>query len=144
GTKIKLTVRRGGVEKPLEFEVTRAWVTPETVLGVRRKKDDSWDYFLDGRRKIAYVRLTGFNAKTADDLAAVLAGLKKQGLAGLILDLRFNPGGLLNSCIAVADLLVKDELIVTTHPRTGDPQRFTGKAEGSYLDFPVVCLVNRD
>lgn len=142
GTKIKLTVQREGTDKPLEFEITRGRIEVETVLGVRRKADDSWDYFLSRERKIACVRLTGFGEKTAADLGAVLASLKSQGVAALILDLRFNGGGLLRSCTQVADLFIKDGLIVTTHPRNGKVERYEGKVEGSYLDFPMVCLVN--
>jgi len=135
-------VKREGEGKPLEFDLIRARIQMESVVGVKRNADDSWDFLLGPARKIAYVRLTGFTEKTATDLSAALTMLKGQGVAGLILDLRFNSGGLLNTCIEVADLFVAEGLLVSTHPRNGQPQRYEAKKEGTYLDFPIVCLVN--
>jgi C-terminal peptidase prc len=141
-TRVKLTILRQGKDEPLEIEVARGLVETETVLGLKRKADDSWDHFADGVNKIAYVRLSTFGAGTARDLEAVLKDLKRQGMKGLVLDLRFNQGGLLNAVIAAADLLIDDGVIVTVRARDRKEQSFIGKSAGSHLDFPVVCLVN--
>ena len=68
--------------------------------------------------------------------------LDAKGIGGLILDLRFNPGGLLDSAIKISDLYVDDGLIVSVRPRVGREAKFNGRHEGSLLDFPMVCLVN--
>jgi carboxyl-terminal processing protease len=68
--------------------------------------------------------------------------LDKEGVKGFILDLRFNPGGLLDSAWKISDLFIDDGLVVTIRPRAGRPIPFTGEREGSLLNFPMVCLVN--
>lgn len=141
-TKVKLTVEREGSEKPLEFEITRGLVNVETVLGARRKDDDAWDYMIDHDSKIAYVRLTSFASNSQRDLERVVARLEKQGIKGFILDLRFNPGGLLPSAVGISDLFIDDGLIVSIRPRVGREQSYSGESQGSKLDFPMVCLVN--
>ena len=143
GTKVKLTVQREGSDKPLEFEITRGHVEVETVFGVKRKSNDEWDYLLDPEKKIGYIRLSQFQEESYDHIVAAMADLKKQGMKGLILDLRFDPGGLLNDAIDISDLFIDDGVIVSIRPRGkagGVPVH--GKHEGSLLDFPMVVLVN--
>lgn len=147
GTKVRLTVQREGEAKPLEFDITRGAVEVETVLGVRRKPDDTWDYVLDRENGICYARVTMFARNTARDLQHVLKYLKDSlkdqgGIRGFILDLRFDPGGLLTSAIDVSDLFIDDGVIVTVRPRGARESVHTGEHEGSWLDFPMVCLVN--
>jgi C-terminal peptidase prc len=144
GTKVKLVVERAGVEKPLEFEIKRGNVEVETVLGVKRNTDDSWDYMIDPDYGICYVRLTQFSTNTVRDMERVLEKLKAAdgGIKGFVLDLRFNPGGLLTSAVKISDMFVGDGLIVTIKPRVGSDTRYEGDMEGSLLDFPMVCLVN--
>jgi carboxyl-terminal processing protease len=141
-TKVKLTIEREGIAQPLEFEITRNYIQLETVVGARRNKDDSWDYLLDKENKIAYIRLTGFAGRTAKDLHAVVNALHNRGVKGLVLDLRFNPGGLLSSAVFISDLFIDDGDIVSVRPRVGQEETHRGKSTGSYLGFPMVCLVN--
>jgi C-terminal peptidase prc len=142
GTKVKLVVEREGVDHPLEFEVTRAVVQVETVLGLNRKDNDEWNYYVDPANKICYVRLKSFARNTYSDLKRVVSKLSRQGINGFILDLRFNPGGLLDSAVDVSDLFIDDGLIVTVRDRVGKEKQHRGVHEGSYLNFPMVCLVN--
>ncbi len=142
GTKVKLTVQREGEPKPLEFELTRAQIEVETILGHKRDSDDNWDYVIDKENKIAYVRLTSFQRNSYRDLIKVMRDLSKQGVKGFVFDLRFNPGGLLDSAVKISDLFVSDGLIVSIRPRVGKPSAFHGHADNSLLDFPMVCLVN--
>jgi C-terminal peptidase prc len=142
GTKVKLVVEREGADKPLEFELTRARVEMETVMGFKRNKDHRWNYTIDPESKIAYIRLSQFSRNTFRDLQAVVKKLDRQGIGGLVLDLRFNPGGLLDSAVKVSDLFIDDGLIVTIKPRRGQETVYMGKHDGSYLKFPMVCLVN--
>ena len=141
-TPIQLTISREGESKPLEFEIIRNKVEVETVLGTRRKSDDNWDYMVDPDSKIGYIRLTTFARNSFRDMAKVMKDLKKQGIKGMVLDLRFNPGGLLDSACDISDLFIDDGVIVTIKPRVGKSHSFMGKKDGSYPDFPMVCLVN--
>src|SRR5262249_721759 len=141
GTKVKLTVEREGAGS-LEIEVARDIIEVETVLGHRRKDDDEWDYWIDQANHIAYVRLTSFARNTARDRSKLMARLDKKGIRGFILDLRFNPGGLLTSAVEISDLFIDDGLIVTIRPRGAREQPYVGEHAGSYLNFPMVCLVN--
>jgi C-terminal peptidase prc len=141
-TRVKLTVKRPGVEQPLEFDLVRNLVEVETVMGIKRKEDASWDYWVDAGSKIGYIRLTQFTRTSYRDMARIVAELKKQGVKGLVLDLRFNPGGLLDSARDITDLFIDDGVIVSIKPRVGSPYVMTGQREGSVTDFPMVCLVN--
>ena len=67
---------------------------------------------------------------------------RQHRIRGFILDLRFNPGGLLDSAVKITDLFIGDGLIVSIRPRVGREAKFNGQMEGSMLDFPMVCLVN--
>jgi C-terminal peptidase prc len=142
GTEVTLTVKREGVEQPLDVRVTRARIEVESVLGYKRKSNDDWNYWIDPERKIGYVRLTNFANNSYRDLYRVMEELTQQGAKGFILDLRFNPGGLLTSAVKISDLFIDDGLIVSIRPRLGREQRFPGHHAGSLLDFPMVCLVN--
>jgi C-terminal peptidase prc len=143
GTPVKLLVKREGQEKPLEFNLIRGQVEMETVLGHKRSKEDQWDYVIDPENKICYVRLTQFSYNTRRDLQRVMDHLtKKVGIKGFILDLRFNPGGLLDSAVRISDIFIDDGVIVTIKPRNGPETSYIGKHDGSYLTFPMVCLVN--
>lgn len=142
GTKVKLLIERQGEEKPLEFELLRGKIEVESVLGAKRNADDGWNYVIDPENKICYVRLTQFSYNTARDLENVMRRLSKIGIKGFILDLRFNPGGLLDSAVKISDLFIDDGLIVTIKPRNGAETSYVGKSDGSYTTFPMVCLVN--
>ena len=146
GTRVKLLIKREGAESPLEFDIARGSVEVETVLGVRRKSDDSWDYVIDPASQICYVRLTSFANKTYRELKRVLGDLSKQGVVkGFVLDLRFNPGGLLDSAVKICDLFMDDGLIVTIRPRVGKEQSYGApymNLETRFVNFPMVCLVN--
>ena len=142
GTKVKLIIEREGVEKPLEFTLIRGKIEVESVLGHKRKKDDSWDYVIDPENRICYVRLTQFSKYTYRDLEKTMKKLAKAGIKGFILDLRFNPGGYLDQAVKISDLFIDDGLIVTIRPRNGPETSYIGRSDGSYTTFPMVCLVN--
>ncbi|MFO0867145.1 MAG: S41 family peptidase [Gemmataceae bacterium] len=104
--------------------------------------DDTWNYVVDPENKICYVRLTQFSSNTYHDLDNVMRKLSKAGIKGFILDLRFNPGGLLDQAVKISDLFIEDGLIVTIRPRNGAETSYVGRSDGSYTAFPMVCLVN--
>jgi carboxyl-terminal processing protease len=143
GTKVTLTIQREGQQRPIEVTITRTRIELESVFGVKRKQDDSWGYWLDEDSKIGYVRLSNFARNTTRELEEVVRDLRRQGMRGLVLDLRFNPGGLLNAAHRIADLFIDEGPIVSIRrPRRGQEDQMTGRSAGSELDFKMVCLVN--
>jgi C-terminal peptidase prc len=142
GTKVKIIVEREGEAKPIEFDLTRGSVELETVMGIKRNANDQWDYVIDTENQICYVRLSGFQESTAKDLETLMKKLYKAGIKGFVLDLRFNPGGLLDQAVKICDLFIDDGMIVTVKPRTGPEVSYMGKGRGQFTTFPMVCLVN--
>ena len=144
GEAVTLTVLHADESDPVEIEIVRAVIQEDSVLGDTRNADGSWNYFLEGYDKIAYVRINTFGEKTAEELRTVLRDLSEQGLRRLILDLRNNPGGLLMSAIDICDLFVDSGVIVTTRGRDGEVRRaIHASGNGPYLKLPIAVLVNQ-
>lgn len=142
-TQVTLIITRDGKEQ--EVNVTRGRIETESVLGYKRDADtNGWNYWVDEKSKIAYVRLTSFQQFSGRDMQRVVERLNQTpgGIKGLVLDLRFNPGGYLTSAVDISDLFIDDGRIVSIRPRIGREDTYNGKSEGSVLDFPMVCLVN--
>jgi carboxyl-terminal processing protease len=142
GTKVKLTIRRPSEEKTFDVEITRAKIIVPTTRGWGRDDSGSWKYFVNDKNKIGYVRVTQFSAATAADLDAVLIRLEGQGMKALILDLRYNSGGYLQSAADIADLFLEKGTIVSTQPRVGLPTWETAKKKGTHPNYPLVVLIN--
>lgn len=141
GTDVKLKIQsRSG--PPRELTLTREIIKLETVLGDHRKLNDQWDFMLDPAKRIGYVRLDAFGRETADQLRDALIELQAQDVRGLVLDLRFNPGGLLSSAVEVADLFIPTGRIVSTSGRNVKEQAWEARPEGTFESFPMVVLVN--
>ncbi|HKI31083.1 MAG TPA: S41 family peptidase [Gemmataceae bacterium] len=160
GTKVRLTVQRKGTDKPLDLDMERQPIATESVFGYRRKDDAKWDFWVNRDHKIAYIRLYQFQRNSTHDLVETMAQLKTEGIKGLVFDLRFNPGGYLESGRDVTDLFIDDGVIVEIRPREGTPHVMRGQKSGiyryevpgtdqeeardlpSYTEFPMVVLVN--
>ncbi len=143
GTKVKLSVIHLGEKDKVEVTIKRERIHVDTVLADHRKKDDSWDFMLKPKDKIGYVRVTGFSRDTARKLRTVLEQLRADKMRGLILDLRFNPGGLLSSAIEVSDLFISKGRIVSTEGRNSPQRAWDARKEGTFEGFPMVVMVNR-
>lgn len=149
GVPITLTIRRDGKDK--DYELKRAEVSVETVLGMVRKENDSWDFWLDTEAKVGYIHLTQFTPDTPKDLANAMDKLTKDGVKGLVLDLRFNPGGALDAAAAVCGTFVDDGKVVTIRARAGGNRQDVIRA-GDYrvpgfkpvTNLPMAVLVNGD
>ncbi len=142
GTKVTLTIRRPRDEQARQITITRAKITVPTIRGWQRTDEGKWLYTVDEQHRIGYVRLTNFSEKTASDLEETLTELEKGGIKGLILDLRFNSGGFLESAIEVTDKFISEGLIVTTRPRFGMATYATAQSKGTHPDYPMVVLIN--
>lgn len=143
GTETTFTVRHPHNNKEETVHVKRELVRVDSVLGDTRRDDDSWNWFLDEKKKIAYIRITSFSRRTADDLRDALRDLESQGMRGLILDLRFNPGGLLSAAVEISDMFVSEGVIVSTKGRNTPERIRSAHKTGTYKDFPMAVLVNR-
>jgi carboxyl-terminal processing protease len=141
GTKVRLKVRHltGDME---EFTITRALIEVQTVKGMKRDANDQWVYWADPERKIAYIRLTGFTETSAADLRKVLDQLHKDGMQALILDLRFNPGGILKTAIDICDMFVSEGVIVETKGRATQPFVATATGRNTIPYCPMVVMIN--
>ncbi len=143
GTTVTFTVLHTLDNREETVSIKREVIHIDTVLGDRRKPNDEWEFMLDSEKRIGYIRLTAFSRDTAADLREALDELVGKNLKGLVLDLRFNPGGLLNSAVEVADLFLADGKIVSTKGRTIPERSWEAKKKGTYEGFPMVVLVNR-
>jgi carboxyl-terminal processing protease len=144
GTAVVLTVQHEGESQPAEIRIVRAEIRVSTVLGDTRNADGSWDYFLEGHDRIGYVRIPTFAEQTAEELERVLLHLLAQKMRGLVLDLRDDPGGVLQVAVRVCDLFIRSGVIVTTRHRDGTLRQppFEAIDEGTLPDFPMAVLVN--
>lgn len=134
GSKVKMMIFREGFEKPKEFVIAR---------GVVKVKSVKYTNLEDG---YAYIRLTSFIENSATEMEkAVRAHVRNnKDTKGLILDLRRNPGGLLDQAIRISDLFLDKGVIVSTigRDRTKDKEVVQARRDKSFTDFPVIVLIN--
>lgn len=145
GTKVTLTVRPRGEKEPREVVLVRDEIQIRTVKGWKLLpggNGDNWDFMLDKDAGIAYIRIIQFTDTTPRDLASALEKLKRNGVNSLIVDLRYNPGGLLEASRLVADEFVTGGRIVSTKGRQNRGRTYDATPSGAYTDGDLVVLVN--
>lgn len=134
GTELSITIMRPSFEKPKVFKLTREIIKVKSVKA--RTLEDGF----------AYVRLTQFQERTASELGKALDNLREENdgsIQGLVLDLRNNPGGLLDQAVDVSDLFLTAGLIVYTQGREEEAQmEFSAMQSGTEPDYPIVVLIN--
>lgn len=134
GTDLTITIMRASFEKPQTFTMQRE------IIKVKSVKSKTLE------RGFAYIRLTQFQERSGEDLSKALSQLRTENggsLQGLVLDLRNNPGGLLDQAVEVADQFLSSGLIVYTQGRDADAQmEFSAKRSGTEPDYPIVVLIN--
>jgi carboxyl-terminal processing protease len=134
GTVVKITISREGYPEALVFTVTRDEIPRHSV-----------DISFMLKPGIGYIRLSGFNETTDREIADALKQLGASSLDGLILDMRGNPGGLLNEAVAVADMFLdKNQLIVSHHGRTSAERRYYAVRGNQGMTTPLVIIVNNN
>ncbi len=133
GTSVTIKIKRAGEPKPLEFRLVRDIIVIHDVSYYGTLKDG-----------VGYIRLTRFSKYAPEQVRDAIKDLQGQGMTGLILDLRSNPGGLLDAAVEIVDMFVpKGELIVYTRGRTRQANRKYYAQEDPILpDTPLVILVN--
>jgi carboxyl-terminal processing protease len=133
-TEVTLTVVHEGESEPVDITIKRAKIHLNSTRGTR---------IVDEEGKIGYVAVTSFQDNTATDLDAAVKELENQGMESLILDLRFNPGGLLNIAVDMSDRFIKKGVIVSTKGRHKSQLReYNAHRSKTYKKFSLVILVN--
>lgn len=151
-TEVSLTIERkneDGEAVERTFDITRKEIDLVTVKGWRRagEAEDDWDWFVDPATSIGYVRLTNFDENTAMNFDLAVREMQRKGLAGLVLDLRYNPGGLLDQAVEIANRFidVQDGVIVSTHYAPDQGQSTYERAvayKAKLADLPTIVLIN--
>lgn len=129
GTPVRLLVLHEGEAEPEEIEIIRAEIEVPTVL-------------LEMREDIAYININHFSERTAEELSPLLEGLDGQGASGIILDLRSNPGGLLDEVVDVAGYFLEEGVVVHVVDNQGEQRSLSVKPDGITTDLPLVVLVD--
>ncbi|MFQ5414907.1 MAG: S41 family peptidase [Phycisphaerae bacterium] len=142
GTRVVLSVRRRGVDGTVPLTITRGVVRWRTVRGCRRSASGGWEYMLDPRRRIGYVRISDFGERVSREFDAALNALHAAGAEGLIIDLRFNPGGLMAEAVKLVDRFVRDGLIVSTVTRRKAVAAYHATPEGTDTEMELAVLIN--
>ncbi len=144
GSSVRLKVKRLPGDEIVEFTITRDRVRTRSVLGDTRRADGRWNYFLHDHPEIGYVRITTFGEMTVEELQEVLDD-PERAFRGLIIDLRGNPGGLLDVAVTVCDMFLDEGLIVVTRGRGGKKEDEYFATPGTQIDrnLPLVILVDK-
>jgi carboxyl-terminal processing protease len=133
GTPVQVTVARSGVDKPIIFNLIRGAINRRSVQNAFWLKPG-----------IAYIDIESFNEKTSQELEDAIKKLGESNIKGLVLDLRDNPGGLLNEGVAVAGrFLKKGQTVVSHRGRTSPEKPYTANNGSASRDYPIVVLVSR-
>jgi carboxyl-terminal processing protease len=148
GTTVKLRVMPSSKKEPVDYELQRATIPLETVLGDARSSNGKWVYRLASHPRIGLIRIfDNFGERTADEFRDALASYRQpdQQIDGLIIDLRYNRGGLLEAARDICDMLLDKGTIVTTRGRHNKLLKEYEAKPGTELpmDIPLVVLVDR-
>jgi carboxyl-terminal processing protease len=152
GERVVLGIRREGMADLLQIPIDRDIIKLRTVKGWWKERlqadgEPVWDWYIDPASRIAYVRLTQFTEDTYDDLRAAWAEITQAGRpTGLIVDLRYNPGGLLTSAVEIANLFVPRGLIVSGEDKYGRkafPDQVANPQHADLVGVPTVVLINK-
>lgn len=138
GSTVNLTVARGMDAALKNFTLQRAVIQMPMVKDINGKKQFPLD-----ENKAGYVQITQFGEKTGEELEAALDKLKSQGMKGLVIDLRWNPGGLLEEAVEVCQkFLPRGQIVVSTEGRRGVMEKYFAKGGDELPGVPIVMLVN--
>ena len=146
GSRLSVVVQHAGRPEPVTYELERTLIPLESILGDGRNEDGQWNFHLASHPEIGYVRIVNFGERTGEEFREALASLRQPAaIEGLIIDIRYNAGGLLTGATEVCDALLDEGLIVTTLGRHKVLMERYDAAAGTDLpnSVPVVVLVDR-
>jgi carboxyl-terminal processing protease len=144
-TRVRLTIKSPDGQTK-DFTIRRQTIKVASIKGWKHQPGGGWSYFVDPEQKIAYVRITNFTKTTGEDFSRAVDEMRSQGARGIIMDLRYNPGGLMVAATEVCDKLLGDGLIVSTHAdreTPNPPSITTARKDDDDCDLPMVVLVNQ-
>jgi carboxyl-terminal processing protease len=143
GESVNLKIKPFGSADPRNVTITRAEIPVDSVFGDRMQTDSNWNYFLEEDARIAYIRVSLFGERTADEFKAAVDAVRGRAQA-LVVDLRYNPGGILPSSVEMCDMFLDEGVIVSTRGRGGRfSQVRTADAALSFpKEIPMVVMVN--
>lgn len=130
GTVVHMTIYRSSTGETLEFDVTRRFVELSSVEGEMLENG------------IAYIEVTEFQSKTDEQFEAMVEEFKTQGMKGLIVDVRANPGGLLSSVVNMLDYVLPNGMLVYIEDKYGNREEY--RSDGACLDVPMVVLIDQN
>jgi len=144
GTEVVVTICRPSTGEEIPFRLIRRRIELTSVRGLARSNTspDGWDYMLDRDNGVAYIRLSNFQPKSQLELRRALQQAAAQGMRGLVLDLRHNPGGLLDVAVDIVSTFVAEGQVVSTRGRLEPEHQERVTGEVAYRDLPLVVLVN--
>lgn len=151
GEPVSLVVERSSEQPSQELEITREVIAVESVLGDIHDKQGNWVYRSGEDPRIGYLRIDQFGDKTAEEMTQILAEIcsdteETKAIEALILDVRDNSGGALESAVEICDMFLRAGLpIVTTRGRDSTiRERFVSTGGGGYTELPLAVLVNQN
>jgi carboxyl-terminal processing protease len=144
GRPVSLKVLHAGEgEEPTDVAVVREVIQVPTVHGFRVTKDKQWDFMYSNDEKIGYIHMSHFGRLSGNEMRTTVQALVDEGLKALILDLRSNPGGLLDVAIEICDMFLNEGNIVSVKGRNVADQVWDAKESETFPEFPIAILVNR-
>ncbi len=142
GTTVVLRIERQGSSLPFDVPIVRDRIVIRTIKGWQRDDEGDWSFVLDEANNIGYIRMVRFTEETTEDLREALAALEEAGVESLVLDLRFNPGGLLDQAIQVVDEFVESGQVVMTQGRQVPRSAVRAGSQGAFTEGNLVVLVD--
>jgi carboxyl-terminal processing protease len=142
GRPVKIKVLHPGNKQAEEMTLVRQLIKAPTVRGDHYRKDATWEYMLSGEPRIGYLRVSHFSRHTGDELKVAVDQLMKEDMQGLVIDMRNNPGGLLEVAIEMCDMFLEEGNIVSVRGRNVAERSWDAKKTGAYPKFPLAVVVN--
>ena len=142
GRPVTIKVVHPGEKEPEELKLVRQLIKASTVRGDHYRDDATWEFMLPGEPRVGLLRISHFSRHTAEETKAAVDELLKADMQGLVIDLRGNPGGLLEVAIEMCDMFLEEGNIVSVRGRNVTEREWDAGKRGTYPNFPLAVLVD--